>query len=553
MPEPPDAPIMNETDNGKCSIILKEGDDFDNKDHCMYVISKKALDEGFQFKARKSDTLRYDIICKNEECKWKIISSKEAYQKLEDAGFETWSRAMCPANRYNYMTSNSDESINNLSRHVRKAPITMLMEWYRELLQKWYCARREKYKDSSVHTLSDWATHNVMNRMQKIANWKVYGIHQAVGKVMGCTDCSDMALVVKPPNMIFLKASRPKNTYRIKSLDEEPIQQYEAAYSNNHGRSQEYAQAYNNMIGRSQEYEPAYTNMIGRSQEYEPAYTNNHGRSQEYEPVYNNMIRRSQDYSPAYNNNNRRSQEYETLEVEVAESKLTIAQSISDGQKDSEMIKGKIEQNKSLALKAKRESSDEDSSTSDSEDEEYAMAVRDFKKFFKRRGRFVRQPHDERKNYNQRAFVEGSWSDSDEDNEEKTKDEKCLMANASNERPLALRQTRRPRSDRGKARHSVSLTSAHYNCGSSSHQGDDDEDDGVSRASTPSLTTYLNSLEPLDYQQYNIPTSSEQNEELLFERQTDLLNQTQQMHKELRGGFKSFGKALRGVFGKKKK
>ncbi|GJS98574.1 hypothetical protein Tco_0819744 [Tanacetum coccineum] len=114
------------------------------------------------------------------------------------------------------------------------------------------------------------------------------------------------------------------------------------------------------------------------------------------------------------------------------------------------------------------ESSDEDSSTSDSEDEEYAMAVRDFKKFFKRRGRFARQPHDERKlsqrnkddkngkskrkyfkcgdpnhligecpklsrNYNQRAFVGGSWSDSDEDNEEKTKDEKCLMANASNE------------------------------------------------------------------------------------------------------------------------
>nr|GEY83484.1 transposase, Ptta/En/Spm, transposase, Tnp1/En/Spm-like protein [Tanacetum cinerariifolium] len=53
--------------------------------------------------------------------------------------------------------------------------------------------------------------------------------------------------------------------------------------------------------------------------------------------------------------------------------------------KDSEMVKGKREQNRSLALKAKEESSDEDSSTSDSEDEEYAMAVRDFKKFFKRR------------------------------------------------------------------------------------------------------------------------------------------------------------------------
>ncbi|GKA73520.1 hypothetical protein Tco_0779822 [Tanacetum coccineum] len=111
-------------------------------------------------------------------------------------------------------------------------------------------------------------------------------------------------------------------------------------------------------------------------------------------------------------------------------------------------------------------------------------------------------------------------------------------------RPLALKQTRKPQSDRGKARHSVSSTSAHHNRGSSSHQDDDDEDDGVSRASTPSHTTYLNSLGPLNYQPYDIPTSSEQNDDLLFERQTDLLNQTQKMHKELRGGFKSFGKAF---------
>ncbi|GJW92335.1 hypothetical protein Tco_0169888 [Tanacetum coccineum] len=120
-------------------------------------------------------------------------------------------------------------------------------------------------------------------------------------------------------------------------------------------------------------------------------------------------------------------------------------------------------------------------------------------------------------------------------------------------RPLAVKQTRKPRSDRGKARHSISSTSAHHNRGSSSHQGDHDEDDGASRASTPSPTTYLNLLKPLDYQPYDIPISSEQEDDLLFERQTDLLNQTQQMHKELIGGFKSFGKALRGVFGKKKK
>ncbi|GKF80479.1 hypothetical protein Tco_0239081, partial [Tanacetum coccineum] len=52
--------------------------------------------------------------------------------------------------------------------------------------------------------------------------------------------------------------------------------------------------------------------------------------------------------------------------------------------KDSEIVKAKVER-KSLDLKAKKESSDEECSTSGSEDEEYAMVVRDFKKFFKRR------------------------------------------------------------------------------------------------------------------------------------------------------------------------
>ncbi|GKA81047.1 zf-CCHC domain-containing protein [Tanacetum coccineum] len=116
----------------------------------------------------------------------------------------------------------------------------------------------------------------------------------------------------------------------------------------------------------------------------------------------------------------------------------------------------------------KKEVSDEDSSSSDSEYEEYDMAVKELNKFFKRRGRFVRQPRGDRKtfqrsrndgydkskrkcfrcgdpnhligecskppkNNDQRAFIGGSWSDRDEDEEEKTKEEKCLMAKASND------------------------------------------------------------------------------------------------------------------------
>ncbi|GKF76598.1 hypothetical protein Tco_0229068, partial [Tanacetum coccineum] len=54
---------------------------------------------------------------------------------------------------------------------------------------------------------------------------------------------------------------------------------------------------------------------------------------------------------------------------------------------------------KSIALNAKKESNDEECSTSGSEDEEYDMAVRDFKKLFKRRDRFVRHPRNDKKTF----------------------------------------------------------------------------------------------------------------------------------------------------------
>ncbi|GJS02041.1 hypothetical protein Tco_0318549 [Tanacetum coccineum] len=95
-------------------------------------------------------------------------------------------------------------------------------------------------------------------------------------------------------------------------------------------------------------------------------------------------------------------------------------------------------------------------------------------------------------------------------------------------RPLALVQTRKPQKDCGsqRPRHSTSSSSV-YHHGSSSHQDNEDEDfqnEGTSRASTPSPTSYLNSLSPLTHHNYNIPTSSQQSDDLLFEQQTALLN-----------------------------
>nr|GEU75132.1 alpha/beta hydrolases superfamily protein [Tanacetum cinerariifolium] len=136
-------------------------------------------------------------------------------------------------------------------------------------------------------------------------------------------------------------------------------------------------------------------------------------------------------------------------------------------EKDSEIYRGKKKKVKSIALKAKKDSSDDETLHSGSDDEEYAMAVRNFKKFFRRKGKFVRQPREEKKSFRQRdekkvnsdrkcfrcgdpnhligncpkpsrnkdqkAFIGGSWSDSENDAEDKTNDETCLMAQSSNE------------------------------------------------------------------------------------------------------------------------
>ncbi|GJX28904.1 hypothetical protein Tco_0236983 [Tanacetum coccineum] len=75
--------------------------------------------------------------------------------------------------------------------------------------------------------------------------------------------------------------------------------------------------------------------------------------------------------------------------------------------KDSEIVKAKGER-KSLALKDKKESSDEESSTSGSKDEEYVETSK------------------------------GSWSDSGEEDDEKAKDETCLMAHSSSEICLGI-------------------------------------------------------------------------------------------------------------------
>ncbi|GJV62719.1 hypothetical protein Tco_1473547 [Tanacetum coccineum] len=95
--------------------------------------------------------------------------------------------------------------------------------------------------------------------------------------------------------------------------------------------------------------------------------------------------------------------------------------------KEFETVKGKKEQSRSLALKVKKEITDEDSSSSDSEDEECGDP-----------NHLIGECSKPPKNNDQRAFIGGAWSDNGEDEVEKTKDETCLVAQAPDEICLGI-------------------------------------------------------------------------------------------------------------------
>ncbi|GJT28800.1 zf-CCHC domain-containing protein [Tanacetum coccineum] len=100
-------------------------------------------------------------------------------------------------------------------------------------------------------------------------------------------------------------------------------------------------------------------------------------------------------------------------------------------EKDLEIVKNKKEKYKSLELKARQVLSDDDTSSSDSNDEKYAMAEdkREDRRCFKcgDPNHFI-SDCPKNSSGDQKAFVVGSWSDSGDDSK---KEEICLMAHSN--------------------------------------------------------------------------------------------------------------------------
>ncbi|GJW45235.1 hypothetical protein Tco_0074034 [Tanacetum coccineum] len=129
--------------------------------------------------------------------------------------------------------------------------------------------------------------------------------------------------------------------------------------------------------------------------------------------------------------------------------------------------------------------------------------------------------------------------------------------------PLTAQQERKTREDYGKdygtkrGRPSTSATSlSAFGQPSSSHHIDDDNDgndEGTSRASTPSPTRFANSLSNDIPQVFLNPPHIDPNMEAFYTRQTKILNRQVQLQDEQRGGIRSIGKGIKNLLRGNKK
>ncbi|GJX72361.1 hypothetical protein Tco_0309532 [Tanacetum coccineum] len=123
--------------------------------------------------------------------------------------------------------------------------------------------------------------------------------------------------------------------------------------------------------------------------------------------------------------------------------------------------------------------------------------------------------------------------------------------------PLTAQQERKTRKDHGirRGRRSTSSSST-FDQPSSSHlndDGDDENDEGTSYASTPSPTRFVNSLTNKVPRVFQNPPNIDPDMEPFYTRQIKIINRQVQFRDKQRGGLRSIGKGLRNLWSNMKK
>nr|GEZ17877.1 transposase, MuDR, MULE transposase domain protein [Tanacetum cinerariifolium] len=124
------------------------------------------------------------------------IVQPDTHEKLCRAGPQRWSRAHCPLVRYNYMTSNSVESVNACSVIYRKEPVLKLAETYRAMVQEWYYKRRQ-LTANMTYEITDWAANKVAKKRMKSETWVVNGVNAYQYEVSDGLPCGHVIAITR--------------------------------------------------------------------------------------------------------------------------------------------------------------------------------------------------------------------------------------------------------------------------------------------------------------------------------------------------------------------
>ncbi|XP_071692658.1 uncharacterized protein [Rutidosis leptorrhynchoides] len=96
---------------------------------------------------------------------------KASHKYLNDVGFNKWFRSQADHVRYAYLTRNSVESINALSKHARKLPVCMLLEFFRASIQDWFFKHHNKAV-SLTSTVTPYVERKLGKRTNKSRRWQ---------------------------------------------------------------------------------------------------------------------------------------------------------------------------------------------------------------------------------------------------------------------------------------------------------------------------------------------------------------------------------------------
>ncbi|GJZ26172.1 hypothetical protein Tco_0570425 [Tanacetum coccineum] len=329
----------------------------------------------------------------------------DTYHKLCQPSPHRWSRAHCLLVCYNYMTSNSVESVNACIVLKRKLSVLMLVETYRAMVQDFETYVKSKDLDL-WHVITDGDFPPIQNNPETKKD-EVVPFHKQND------DLKKKLAKNNEAKMVIYNALPRNNQVKANKIDL-LVQQYEQFMIPKEESIDNAFAKFNTIITSLKALDEGFSSKNCVRKFLRALHPKWHAKVTAIEESKN----------------------LTTLPLDELIGNLKVYEEAI--KKDFGTIKGKKELSRSLALKVKKEVSNEDSLSSDSKDEEYAMAVKEFKKIFTRREDLCGDPNHligecskPPKNNDQRAFIRGAWSDNGEDEDPHDAHLKMMLKNVN--------------------------------------------------------------------------------------------------------------------------